>query len=306
MKDQAPQIVHHMGALDDHPAPPNSLERVQASLESGAAFIEVDVNALADGDYLLVHETELEAETSGQGPVLACPAQVARKLRIKHDGVQTEYPVAVLSDVARLFERAGGETILQLDFKNAIPFPSDEPLKRLIDLVAPLGEHVIVSSGADWQLRRLRKLAGWLRLGFDPMWYIDWQPPGAARDPRDFPKRVGAYGYYDDHLLATGAFWPTSEYLRDRCESLSRQVPDVSVFYIEHLLLAQSLRDGFNWADALHQNGILLDAWTVDLTDSAGRQNLPLLLQAGVDLFTTNTPKALATYIGLDQARPSK
>ena len=63
-------------------------------------------------------------------------------------------------------------------------------------------ERVIVSSGADWQLRRLRKLAPWLMLGFDIMWYLGWQPEGEPRDPREYPKNLGAYGYYDDHMLA--------------------------------------------------------------------------------------------------------
>jgi glycerophosphoryl diester phosphodiesterase len=295
-----------MGALDGNPAPPNSLAAVRASLESAAAFIEVDVNALAEGDYLLAHEAELEAETSGQGLALETPAEAARGLWIKQNGIQTEYPVALLSDVIRLFEESGGKTILQLDFKNAVPFASDEPLERLIGLIAPLGERVIVSSGADWQLRKLRKLAPWLQLGFDAMWYINWQPPGEERDPRDYPKHVGAYGYLDDHILASGAYWPTSEYLRDRCESLIGLVSEVSVFYLEHWLLAQSLRDGFNWAAALHERDILADAWTMDVTNPAAMQNLPMLLEAGVDIFTSNTPKALALRLSSGQERPSK
>ena len=40
--------------------------------------------------------------------------------------------------------------------------------------------------------------------------------------------------------------------------------------------------------------GILLDAWTMDITDPAAVRNVPPLLAAGVDLFTTNTPGALA------------
>ncbi len=292
-----------MAALDETPAPPNSLARVQASLERGAAVIEIDVNALAEGDYVLGHEAELEAETSGRGLALETSPQAVRGLFIRHGGVRTGYPVALLSDVVRLFEEKGGKTVLQLDFKNAVPFTSDEPLLRLVDLIAPLGEGVIVSSGADWQLRRLRKLAGWLQLGFDPMWYISWQPAGTVRDPRDYPKRLGAYGYYDDHLLATGAYWPASTYLRDRFESLASLVPDVSAFYMEHWLLAQSLRDGFNWAEALHQRGILLDAWTMDASSPGAMENLPLLREAGVDLFTTNTPLALAGRLGLGASR---
>lgn len=303
---QAPSVVHHMAALDGQAAPPNSLEAVQASLRAGARFIEVDVTALAEADYLLVHDAELQAETSGQGLVAECSVEQARGLKIVHKGIRTEYPAALLSDVVRLFQQAGGSARLQLDYKNVIPFQDEEALTRLLRLIEPLGERVIVSSGADWQLRRLRKMAPWLMLGFDAMWHIAWAPPGEQRDPRDYPKNLGAYGYYDDHMLASGRHTSTAAYLRDRCEMLALLVPDTSAFYLEHYLIAQSLEDGFNWADELHEYGILLDAWTMDVTNPRAASNAPRLLEAGVDLFTTNTPVALARLLGLAEEEPGK
>jgi glycerophosphoryl diester phosphodiesterase len=286
-----------MAALDNHPAPPNSLEAIQASLDSHAAFIEIDVNALADDDYLLVHESELEAETSGVGPVIESSSQQARSLYIKHHGVNTPYPAALLSDVVALFEKSSHKAYLQIDYKNVIPFPNDEPLERLIKLIEPLDGRVIVSSGADWQLRKMRKIAPWLNLGLDIMWYISWQPANEPRDRRDFPKLLGAYGYYDDNTLSTELHWPIAEYLRDRCESLIGLVPNVCAFYLEHTLIAQSLKDGLNWAATLHEQGIKLDAWTMDVTNPVAVQNLQPLREAGVDMFTSNTPKALAARL---------
>jgi glycerophosphoryl diester phosphodiesterase len=293
----SPAIVHHMAALDGQPAPPNSLEAIQASLSAGASVIEIDVNALASDDYLLGHDAELEAETSGRGPVSQCSSEQARSLLIKHREVITPYRAALLSDVVRLFEKSDQATILQIDYKNLKPFSTDEPLYRLIKLIEPLGDRVIVSSGADWQLRRLRKIAAWLNLGLDVELYLAWLPNGEVRDPHDSPKILGAYGYYDDHILATEKSWPTAQYLRDRCENFMGLVPDVSVFYLEHSLIVQSLRDGFNWAETLHQGGIKLDAWTMDVTNPVAVRNLPVLLEAGVDLFTSNTPRALASLL---------
>ncbi len=290
-------IVHHMAALDGYPAPPNSLEAIQASLDAGAAFVEVDVTALADADYLLVHEPWLEAETSGRGPVARCTSAQAGELRVKHRGALTAYRVPVLSEVVQLFQEQRGLSRLQLDFKNVIPFASDEPLHRLLDLIEPLGERVLVSSGADWQLRKLHTLAPWLTLGFDIMGYLDWEPAHKTRNPRTYPKHLGAYGYYDDHPLAAARVWTAAEYLRDRCESLMGLVPNVWALYVEHTLLTRSLADGFNWAEALHARGIQLDAWTVDVTDPVAAANAPRLLAAGVDLFTTNTPRALARML---------
>ena len=288
-----------MAALDHQPAPPNSLAAIQNCLQAGAAFIEIDVTALADKDYLLVHDAELQVETSGQGPVAESTLEQVRSLAIRHREAITNHPVALLSQVVRAFQDFPGQTRLQIDYKNVIPFPNDEPLYRLVDLIQPLSERVIVSSGADWQLRRLRKIAPWLRLGFDIMWYIDWQQDNPPRDPRQYPKTRGAYGYFDDHILASQRHWSIPQYLADRCESLVALVPDISVFYLEHPLIAQSLRDGFNWAEALHAYGILLDAWTMDVTNPIVVESAPLLLKAGVDLFTTNTPKALATLLNI-------
>ncbi len=297
----SPTIVHHMAAMDPPVAPPNSLAAIEHCLRHGAAFVEVDVTALAERDYLIVHDPNLQAETSGQGPVNATLPEAVGSLFLKYGGENSTHPPALLSQVVELFQMYPGPTRLQLDYKNVIPFPSDEPLQRLIGLIQPLGERVLVSSGADWQLRRLRKLAPWLMLGFDIMGYLDWQPAGKPRDPQASPRQLGAYGYYDDHVLAANVHWPAAEYLRDRCEVLMSLVPGVSVFYLEHPLIAQSLRDGFNWAEALHERGIKLDAWTMDVVNPTVVENAPLLLKAGVDLFTSNTPRALAQLLGLSQ-----
>jgi len=70
--------------------------------------------------------------------VIECPSRQARSFFIKHGGVITQYPVALLSDVINLFVHSNHPAYLQLDYKNVIPFASDEPLYRLIKLIEPL------------------------------------------------------------------------------------------------------------------------------------------------------------------------
>ncbi len=293
---QPPRIVHHSAAMDGHPAPPNSLELVRASLEHGAEFIELDITALADDDYLLVHDSALDSETTGSGPVAECAAKDVRELRYKVDGAPTTVHVPVLREVVALFAEYPTDTRLQLDFKNVVPFTDDEPLHRLIDIVEPLGERVIVSSPADWQLRRLRKLASWLDVGFDILAYFDWHNPKREASER-YPRNLGAYGYLDDHPLASRKIWSTAEYLADRCASFIGLVPDANTFYINHRVLSQSLDEGFNWADALHDAGIICDAWTLDVGDPDAEATAKRLLAAGVDQFTSNTPVALRALV---------
>jgi glycerophosphoryl diester phosphodiesterase len=284
--------VCHKALLDAHNFPPNSLEGVRACLDADVTIVEVDAVALADQDYLLIHDWTLDDETMGSGPTETCTLAQARGLHIRHEGRETMYRVPTLSDVIAAFLQHGGRTQLQIDFKNLIPFPTPEPLERLLRIIEPLGERVLVSSGADWQLRRLRRMAPWLAIGLEVQLHLDWDE-STDRDPRTPPYKRGAYGYYDDSLIAAQRLWPASDYLWDRCQTLIGLVPRVSTFYVNHQLLARSLDDGFNWAEALHEAGIKLDAWTMDVTDATAMTNLPRLLAAGMDQITTNTPLAL-------------
>jgi len=292
-----PLIVHHMAAPHDV-YPPNSLEAIRACLEMKAPFIEIDITALAADDYLLVHDPDLESETTGSGAVAnAVPGEIAHIVYLDAQGAPTPYKVGRLAQVVDLFRDYGGTTRLQLDFKNVLPFRSDEPLQRLVQLVQPLGERVIVSSGADWQLRRLRKLAPWLDLGLDVHFYVDWRRPDEMIDPRIPPYRQGAYGYWDDHPLATQRFYSLPDYLSDRCAALAGLVPRCSTFYVDYRMVLQGLDEGFSWAAACHAHNIKLDIWTLDIRDDARADAARRLLADGADQFTTNTPRELAGVV---------
>ncbi len=291
-----PMIVNHMAALDGSPYPQNSLEAIQACLETEAAFIEIDVTALASDDYLLVHDGVLEHETNGVGDVGAATSEAIRNLFIKtRAGVVTSYRPPLLSEVVTLFGEYPGKTRLQIDYKNVFPMGDDEPLRRLIRLIEPLGSRVLVSSGADWHLRWMHKQAPWLDLGFDIGFYLDYGT--GERDPRQPPYSPGAYGYYDDHILAKQKLTPTAQYLAERCEIMRLMTPGMSVWYVDHHLITQALEEGFNIADWLHHENIRLDAWTLDVGRVADA-NLLRLREAGIDQFTTNTPLALAKLFG--------
>ena len=291
-----PIIVHHMAALDNSGYPPNSLEAIRASLEANAAFIEIDVTALAADDYLLVHDDVLEHETTGSGKVGATAPEETRSLFIKtRDGAITNCCPPLLSEVVALFSEYPNGARLQIDYKNVFPMRDDEPMRRLLKLIESLGERVLVSSGADWNLRWMRRNAAWLDIGFDIGFYLDYRTTPAA-DPRQPPYFEGAYGYYDDHLLAKLALLDPAHYLAERCDNLLNTIPQVSTWYVDHRLLARALDDGFNMAAWLHERGVKLDAWTLDI-GKVPNDAILRLRDAGVDQFTTNTPLALGRLL---------
>ena len=76
------------------------------------------------------------------------------------------------------------------------PVRLPEYLDRDAILVPPERPEVMTAPVGDGTNR-----APALRLGFDIMWVIDWSAKPEARDPRELPKTVGAYGYLDDHPI---------------------------------------------------------------------------------------------------------
>lgn len=295
-----PVIVHHKAALDGSQFPPNSLEAIRECLEADAAFIEIDALPLKHGDFLLVHDDTLESETNGTGPVSTVTPDEAKHLRIRHDGEVTSCRPPLLSEVVALFLEYEGKAAsrLQIDYKAVLPGIEDEPLRRLLEIITPLKDRVLVSTGADWHLRALRRMASWLDLGFDIGFYLDYRK--GDPDPRVPPHRLNAYGYYDDHILGMRAYLPPAAYLAERCEILLSAVSGVSTWYVSHHLIRRALSDGFNMAAWLQTRGIRLDAWTLDADDAAAVTNAQQLLVAGVHQFTTNTPLALADLLTLN------
>lgn len=291
------QIVHHMAALDGLPNPPNALNGVRMCLQANAPVIEVDITPLAHSDFLLVHDPVLESETNGNGKVRECTPEASKQYRLKHRDAVSEHPPALLSEVVSAFLEHPGRTRLQLDYKDVYPSADDEPLRRLIGLIEPLGTRVIVSTGADWHLRKLRRLAPWLDLGFDIGFYLDWRDPAWKAEPENPPYQRGAYGYHDDHMLAREASLPTGVYLAERCDFLLQLIPDISTWYVSHHLIARALDDGFDMAAFLHQHNVKLDAWTLDTDKPVAVKNALRLRDVGVDLFTTNTPAAMADVL---------
>ncbi len=293
-------VTHHKGNVDNSPYPANSLEAVRASLEAGAPWIEVDVHALKDGDYLILHDDNLDHTTSGTGKVSTTPSDTINDLYIKRGEEITPYRVPRLGELVKLFYTFGGNTRLQLDFKNFYPFPTDEPLIRFLKIIALIQERVLVSSPSDWQLRKLKRLAPDLRVGFDIMLHFDKRDPSWTYPDQAPPFREGAYGYHDDYLLSSMNIWSVRDYLQDRAEMLVHQVPDTAALFISHRTLTHSLDDGFNWMDTAHDYGIDIAVWTVDVDNPYSMGNARRLVAAGFTHFISNTPLASAEALSQD------
>ena len=109
-----PTIIHHKAALDGQEALPNTLEAVANCLRANAAMIEIDICALATDDYLVMHDTTLDGETTGYGEIQACSVEAARQLKLVHHGTVSSYRPPLLSEVIQLFASTPSNAILQM------------------------------------------------------------------------------------------------------------------------------------------------------------------------------------------------
>ena len=260
---------------------PNSLGAIEGALEAGAARIEIDIHSIADGEYLVCHANRLEEATTSRGAVGRLTREEALALRSKRD---PESRLPFLSEVVPLF--ASHDCELQLDLKDWRPL-TYERIEALGELVRPLGDRAIVSSGQDWNLRAIARQVPGLRLGFDPDRYIST----AERDQAPLPGRLGAHGYRDDHPLALGRAQTAHDYLRDRFEMLIAQAPTAREHFIEYRLLLQAAADGAQLPALLHERGIAVSAWTLDYDGPESLATLERLAAIGVDRVTTNTAR---------------
>jgi len=267
----------------------NTMAAIVECLEAGVPRLEIDVHSLDGPDYVVYHERRLEHETTGSGSVGHATAEDVRGIRFLHD--ETDRP-PLLSEV--LSAARDSCTELQLDLKDWRPMPPAR-IASLLDAVGDMRHRVIVSTGQDWNLRRLHAADPALALGFDPGHYIDHAIEGANVF---LPRAMGAYGYRDDHPMALGKTEAVADYLAVRWDTLITQAPPAREFFVSYLLILQMLRDGFNVVPLLHQRGIDVTAWTPDCTTDDSIGVLDKLAEAGVDRITTNTVPAWVAAAG--------
>ena len=274
---------------------PNSLPAIIDCYRAPVARAEIDFAVLKDEDFLVVHDLDLARATDGSGPVEELSRSDAARLCLSHHGTPTEEPVVTLSEVAAAIASEAYPTLLELDLKDwkPWPWPRVEELARILD---PVKDRITFGGGADWNLRRLHDVNPDLPLGFTITGELDWVPE--SQRPDRLPGVRGAYGYLDAHPLARQRLSSTRDYLRDRLGAIVRLVPGARELHMRLLAVEQMARDGLpDLADLLHDQGMLLDVWTLNAGAPDWQARLAAALRLGADVITSETPRELARAV---------
>ena len=290
------RLIHHAASLEDGP-PPNTLWALGECLRRAVDVVEIDITPLADSDWLLSHDRDLEAFTTGRGPVSATTTADSRALYLVRDRAITAEHPDLLSDALDLVERLSAPTLVQLDLKAPAALPPFA-LPGLASLVAPVRDRVLVSSPADWCLRDLRRLAPWIRLGYDPQFSLD-DRQNRLPDGTLAPRRRSRFGYFDclsDREAAEAESAGEARYLESLYRSTFLRAAGAETWFVRGSLLlrAAASLDAVEW---LRQRGVSVAAWTIDPTGPAEIAAARKLSDLGVDYLTTNRAEALAAAL---------
>ena len=257
-----PKIFAHRGA--SAVAPENTLPAFEKALEMGADGTELDVQATADGQLVVLHDYNLERTTTGAGPLRSHTlAQLAAiDAGIRFDTAFSGTPIPTLEQV---FDLVGDSFIVNVEIKNMDwnGGREPEPLARLIQR-RRLYDQVIVSSFNPIALRKMRQLDPSVPLG---LLYFD-RPPHSANGERSLLQKVRSL--------------PLKDLLLYFCRP-----------WLSRGLAPEALHPYFTSIDAqlvakAHSRGQQVNAWTVNSGTEALR-----LAGLGVDAIITDIPDTI-------------
>jgi glycerophosphoryl diester phosphodiesterase len=287
-------LKYHRLLSGVHPHPPNSLAALRQVLADGAEVVEFDVGQTLDQKFVLLHDSTLERETSGRGPLGQVTEAQFKRLLLR-DSVE---PTATLAEVAGLLRGVQRPLKVQVDLKELEPI-SPDVAELLLQTMAPMRENprvsVVVGCMGDWNLRILGRLDRGLAVGLDFAYYLDAPVDGLIR----WPSRLNAYGYLDDHPLGYRRLLSPKAYLEDRMEVLLGLVAGATEFYIRKEFLLQALADGVNPIQFVHERKprSLVDVWTLYAHEPNLERVLLSALDAGADQISSPSCALIADVL---------
>jgi glycerophosphoryl diester phosphodiesterase len=244
---------------------------------------EIDVRALRDGEFVVLHDDRFDRVTDATGLVREATAVEATRPKFA-DGT---HPL-LFSQAIELIAESEYPRHVELDLKDLAPYTRPQA-EALVRAVQPLKGRAHFSCPADWNLRKLLMVDPTVLVSLNPHCYIDTELDDDVRLP------MGAYGYRDAHPLARQRVSTTPEYLRDRLGGIMRLVPGLVEAHVRVGMLERVLDDGAaDFAEIFHSMGMKLDIWTLDADTPRWRERFERVLAAGADIVTTNTAPALA------------
>ena len=94
--------------------PENSIAAIEASINKGIAFVEIDIKQSKDGVLLLMHDNTIDRTSNGSGNVSDYTLAELKQFNLEHEGNITSHQIPTFAEV---LAAARGKIYLDLDVK---------------------------------------------------------------------------------------------------------------------------------------------------------------------------------------------
>jgi len=156
--------IAHQGACGL--APSNTLAAFRLAAELGADGVELDVHLSADGVVVVIHDFTVDRTTDGAGWVANLPLEALKELDAG-SWFDPSFAGERIPTLEEVFEEVGHRLLINVELK--VPPREDRGLEAaVVGLVERQGlaDRVLISSFNPYALRRVRRLAPHIPLGF--------------------------------------------------------------------------------------------------------------------------------------------
>lgn len=249
---------------------PFTAERILEGMRLGAS-VEVDLVRHGDGGFAVLHDFNLEHDTTGAGRVADASAETLRGLNLRDaEGQPTPHRLMLLEDLAALLAAGEGispDAVLQLDLKEDAPAIDPGLVAGFAASVTPVAHHFILSGGHPAAIGLLADAVPALPMGYDPC-------------------HEGAI----ERLMATRDF---TGFVADAVAAF----PRARMIYLEYRLVLGAFDEGFDIVAAFHGAGKTIDAYTLNFATAETAALADRLLALKVDQITTDDPVGLEALL---------
>ncbi|MGR9173617.1 glycerophosphodiester phosphodiesterase [Rhizobium sp. KDH_Rht_773_N] len=216
-----------------------SAEVMAEGFKAGASM-ELDLRVRADGGFVVLHDKDLEGETSGHGIIAQKSLAELRDLRMK-DG---DRPLLTSEDLAAMLQSAHPDALLQFDMKDDYEAIGEKGIAHLAEHLQRISASVIVSAGSQELILAVKEKLPHLRRGIDPS------------DKLGNICKAGGWNAVEKELLAD-LHGPT----------------EPETIYLYWPMLLDAAKAGLDMIALCHSEGKRVDAWTFTLKDPDGGFN---------------------------------
>lgn len=232
---------------------------------SAGASVEIDLQPLSDGGFAVIHDPDLDRETTGFGPVCAVDSAEFQKLfRRDNAGASLSEPALTLASLAtHIAPSAAPNAVLQLDLQCRDHDLSPAHVAGFSASLEVMVSTAILSGEDAAAVQRLSAATPGLAIGYDP----------CAEHGQIALARAGNWSHFVDETL--------------------RAMPLASTIYLALELPILASEQGFDLIGAFHAQGRIVDCFTLVGDEPDALSTLRHLALLGADQITTDDPDGL-------------